>query len=414
MKNYRAIYEDQGDASSLEQKWFIKEETIRGVLTAPGNSDYFLAQNGGSIEYTQTIESSEQKSGRHHKTPIEQRETTDWSFTTFCNIDLSAIDGQSSIDRAIRTLYKNMFGSESVSGGVIAFDSTIAPQKTFSIFEIADIHSNQVFGAIPEAVNLNFPGDGQPMQEWSGFAKSALLVGIGKSTIDNTGGNTFELENGEGELFPVDAYVMIVGSDGVTRLDGTSNGPRQVEDRQGDTIILSGEPLAASDGSTNAIYLVYWEPENTKAIDNIQTGIGNGEITIAGIDPRAGELDNSIRSLSINCTNNHERIDYVYGKKGLGDTVFNAAGRLTCELTMEINLNRRLLHYIIGRRKFEGTDINIKLGDLSGRHLSVEIPRFIANVPTIPIPDTGSIPVSFTGNLYQSLIPGDEITIKFN
>jgi hypothetical protein len=44
----------------------------------------------------------------------------------------------------------------------------------------------------------------------------------------------------------------------------------------------------------------------------------------------------------------------------------------------------------------------------------MEVPKAIFPVPEIPVPDTGTIPVTFTGNAYQTTLDAaDEVTVSF-
>jgi hypothetical protein len=159
----------------------------------------------------------------------------------------------------------------------------------------------------------------------------------------------------------------------------------------------------------SAVYLVYFEPESPTAIDNPQTGL-KGSITIAGY----GTIDNCVRSMSINCTNNHEVQDFCYGEEGLGGPLFTPGGRMTAEVSMELNLNKELVGFLNHLKDFEGDDISLILGDSSGRHLLIELPKVIFPVPEVPVPESGTIPVTFTGNAYQTALDAaDEITVSY-
>jgi len=56
----------------------------------------------------------------------------------------------------------------------------------------------------------------------------------------------------------------------------------------------------------------------------------------------------------------------------------------------------------------------LQLGDMAGRHLQVQLPRVIFSVPTFTLPDTGSIPISFEGIAYQTVLDAaDELTLSY-
>ena len=63
---------------------------------------------------------------------------------------------------------------------------------------------------------------------------------------------------------------------------------------------------------------------------------------------------------------------------------------------------------------FEGQALTVKLGNVSGRHLELAMPKVLFSVPAFAVPDSGSIPVSFEGDALQSsLDAADELTIHF-
>lgn len=409
-KNFAAIYASPNDSVALEQKVYIKEESVRGVLALPGNTDFLYTLNGTSVNHQKPVESSPHKSGRHHTSIIRQKTTTEWTIPSFFNIDTTlGAASTSEIDLATRVLWKSLMGKEDTGGGSPVFTSAEDPSITFSIYEVGDLWAKQVPGAFVEGGNAQFPGDGQAQIEFSGMAKTALLVGIGKSTISNNGGNTVTLQTGEGKRIPVGAKVMLIEANGTTRSADTPAGTaRNVTVVAGDVVTVDGAALADADGSSTPVYLCYYEPDAPAAINNPQTGLV-GSITIVGL----GSAD-CVRSATINMVNNHELQDFCYGEEGLGGRLFTPGGRFTAEVTLELNLNHELVEFINGLDEFAGEDITLILGDAAGRHVQIEVPKSIFSIPEIPVPDTGTIPVSFTGNAYQTALDAaDEVTVSF-
>jgi hypothetical protein len=408
-KNYVSIYEGGNDAVALEQKIFIKEETVRGELALPAGTD-FIYHTGGSVNFSQPTESSPHKSGRHHTSVIKQKTVTTWSLSTFFNIDTSLLSaGVAEIDPGMRVLNKSMFGKEDVTGGSPVYSTAEDPSTTFTIMEIGDLWAKQAPGGFVESSNMQFPGDGDSTVEWAGNCKTQLLVGMGKSIIDNNAGNTIGLAAGEGERFPVGAKVMIIKDDNTKSADTIADSARTVTGVSGDVVTIDGAVLADADGSAADIYLVYFEPENAAAINDPQTGL-EGNITIAGY----GTIANCVRSFSVNGTNSHELQDFCFGEEGLGGPLFVPGGRFTGEVSMEINLNQELVAFINSLREFTGEDIDLVLGDAAGRHLKIDLPKVIFSIPEVSVPETGTIPVTFTGNANQTALDAaDEITVSY-
>lgn len=408
-KNYPSLYTSGNDAIALEQKIFIKKETVRGTIVLPAGSNFLYHISGGSINFTQAVESSPHKSGRHHNSVIAQKTTTEWTLPTFFNIDTSlGAPGSAEIDTAVRALHESMFGYEDSSAGAV-YDTRTPPDITFTMMEIGDIWAKQAPGCFVESANMTFPGDGQAQVEWAGRGKTVLLVGIGKSTTLNDGGNTVTVQAGEGKRFPIGAKVMIIDSTNAKSADTPAGSARTVTGVVGDVVTVDGAVLADSDGTGSPVYLVYFEPETPTAINDPQTGL-QGSVTITGF----GLIDNCVRAMSINAVNNHEVQDFCYGEEGLGGPLFTPGGRFTAEVSMELNLNKELVAFLNNLREFAGDEIELILGDASGRHLKIELPKVIFPVPEIAVPETGTIPVTFTGNAYQSALDAaDEITLSY-
>ena len=409
-KDFSAIYGSQNDAIALEQKIFLKEETNRGVLAVPAGTDFMYSLSGGSVNFSQPVESSPHRSGRHHTNIIRKKTTTSWTIPSFFNIDTAAGQSVAEIDPAVALLWRSLMGKVDVTGGYNEFTTGNDPDVTFSIYQNGDTWAIQAPGSFVESGNATFPGDGEAQTEFAGMSKTALTVGVGQSVTNNDGGNTITLNTGEGACFPVGAKVMVIESDGLTRSGDTPDGsPRTVTDATGDVITVDGAVLADSDGSGTPIYLSYYEPVTPVAINDPVTGLV-GSITIAGFP----NVANCVRNATVNMVNNHELLDYCYGEEGLGGPLFAPGGRFTAEVSLELNLNKELIGFMNSVRQFDGEDITLILGDGTGRHFEMLIPKAIFAVPEITVPDTGTIPVTFTGNAYQTGIDlADEVTASF-
>lgn len=409
-KNFADIYNDNSDSIALEQKFFIKEESIRGSFVAPVGADFIYSLSGGSINFSRPVESSPHRSGRHHTTPIKKKTSTEWSMPTFFNVDETlGAAAAAEIDPGIRVLHKSMFGREDNAAGA-EFTTATVPNTTFTLLENGDKWALQAVGAFVEAANMNFPGDGESNIEWSGMAKTALLIGVGKTTADNNGGNDITVEAGEGQRFKVGGQIMLVEADGLTRSADTPDGsPRAITAIAGDALTVDGAALADADGTGADLFISYYEPENPVAINNPLVGLV-GSVTIAGFTSIG-----CVRSATVSCTNNHELQDNCFGETGLGGSLFIPGGRFTAEVSLEINLNAEMVELINKiRDDLTGEDIQLILGDATGRHLELDLDKVIFSVPEISVPDTGPIPVTITGNAYQSDIDQfDEISIHY-
>lgn len=406
-KDYAAIYASANASIALEQRFYLKEETVRGTMVAPVGTDHFLHLSG-SITFEQPFESSPQKSGRHHNGIIKKKKVSAFSLSTYFNINTAAGDGKSSIDNAVKVLWKSLLGKEDVSGADAVYDSAIAPNTTFTLMEVGDKWARQTPGAFISGGNVQLPGDGEATVEWSGNGATTYMAGMAKTEVDNNAGNTVTVLAGEAARFREGAMVMLIEADGVTRSADTPDGtPRTILDITGDVITVDGAALADADGSAVDLYLVYYEPETPSAIDNPVTGLV-GSVSIVGLSNQC------VRSLGINVQNNHELVDYCYGEDGLAGTIFVPGDRMTAELTLSMNLGHQVLAFFNGLLDFTTENITAVLGDAAGRHVEFAIPSARFSVPGFSVPDTGSIPVEFSGTAYQTVLDAaDELTVSF-
>ena len=410
-KNYPAIYASNNDSIALEQRFYVKEETTRGVMVYPQVSDFIKHLPGGSITFEQPFESSPQRSGRHHTNIIVKKKVSSFTFSNYFNIDEGAIDGVNSIDIGMRVLWKSLLGFEDATGTDLIYNSTIDPNTTFTLVEAGDKWARQTPGCFILGGNIQLVGDGEATCEWSGNGKTTFLAGIAQSTVANS--TDFTVAAGEGKRFTPGAAVMIVKDDNTRSSDTPVTAPLIIDEVNGDVITFVGSPtLLDADGSGTPIYLVYHEPsvagesEVPAAIDNPIEGL-TGSVSIAGLSSQC------VRSLGMNAQNNHELVDYCFGEDGLAGALFVPGDRLTVELSLSMNLNADVLGFFAGLLQFPTEQIQAILGDSTGRHVQFDIPAARFQVPGFSVPDTGSIPIEFSGQAYQLNNPGDEFQVTF-
>ena len=223
--------------------------------------------------------------------------------------------------------------------------------------------------------------------------------------------NTITLESGEAERFEVGGAVMIIKTGNTRSTDTPDSSPRLITavNTVTDTITLGGAALADADGSVDPIYLCYYEPDDSSltAINDIQTGLGCSVV----IDALGTSC---FRSLGLNFQNNHELVDYCYGSNNLSGKYYVPGDRMTCEVSLSFNLSDEMIEFLHKVKRFAGQNITAILGDATGRHAKVELPRVIFNYPGFSLPDTGSIPVEFSGTAFESDDGlADEVTVSF-
>lgn len=408
-KNYAEIYANPTDSSALEQAFYLKLETTPGVYAYPTGTDFLLTLGGGGMSFSQPLESSPHRSGRHNNNTIKKKKELSWNLTTYFNIDTAPVAAISTeIDTAVRLLHKSMFGSETVTAGAV-YSTVVTPGTFFSMYEVGDKWARMSRGNFVDSCTLNFPGDGEATAEWSGMGVESLMIGIGKSVTANAG-NTVTVAAGEGKRFKVGGVVMIIKANGTSRSTDTPSGsPRLITAITGDVITLAGAVLTDADGSValTPVYLCYYEPTGKVAIDNPITGLV-GSVTITGL------AEQCVRSMVIACTNSHEAVNYCFGDDALSGSIMVPAGRFLASVTMEMNLNATIVGYFNDLQNFTAQNITLVLGEAAGRRLNVALPKVIFTVPSFTLPDTGSIPISFAGIAYQTALDaGDELTLSY-
>jgi len=208
---------------------------------------------------------------------------------------------------------------------------------------------------------------------------------------------------------------MYITGDGVTRSTATPNGTYATVTATDPLtgivtmdIALPADMNAPVDGAAQ-VFLAYAEPVTPTGISNIQTGLV-GSISIDGL----GGSVSCVRSFDLTLSNNHERVNYCYGTDGLATPFFVAGDRLSVELSVEMNLNHSTVEWLYDLDQFTSQDIDFVLGDSTGRHLKIDLPKIIFNIPTTTVPESGSIPFSADGIGYQTNLGGaDEVTVSY-
>ena len=405
-KNYADIYNSANVAIALEQRFYIKQELVRGELRIPTDDDFFFTLAGGSVSMTQPLTTSPHRSGRHHTSFIKGKKETSWTLPTYFNIDSTlAAASDAEIDPSLRVLWKSLLGKEDATDG-LKYTATV-PSTSFSIFECGDRVAKQVRLGFVQQATVTLPGDGEATCEWTGNAAEVIYVGIGKSTANNSA-NIVTLESGDGSQFSaaVGGKVMILKDDGVTRSLDTPNGSaRTIVSVVGDVVTLDGAALTDADGSSDPIYLAYYEPVSPSAINDPQTGL-EGSMLVDSV----GSI--CARNMTLTMGNEHELVTYCYGKDALEDYV--PGSRFTAAVSLETNLDKKTFNLFNRLQAFEAQELTAVLGPATGRRLELYLPKVVFDVPEISVPESGSVPVTFSGTAYQTALDQeDEVSVWF-
>ena len=405
-KNYKSIYESALDSSSLNQAFYLKKEVVNGTMVAPVGADFFYTLAGGSMSFTQPIEPSAHRSGRHNNNTIKKKKALEWSLPVYVNIDTGVAAGVTEIEPAIATLWESALGRKTIDGGLI-FDSVNDPSITFSIIETGDMWAKQAYGCFVDQAEISLPGDGESQITFSGMGVESYFVGISASSTANIA-HEVTVQTGHGKRFPVGSLVMIIKNDGVTRSSDTPTGsPRKVVSVAGDVVTLDGAALTDADGTADDVFLVYYEPTGAVGIDNPQTGLV-GEFASMSMGGQC------VRSATITIANGNELQNVCFGTDAVSGSIFVPASRLQVTASVEVNMNKQNVGLYNDVQAFVPQDMVFVLGDSSSRRLEVYLPKVIFNIPPVEVPDSGSVPVTFEGTAYQTALgEADEITVVY-
>lgn len=299
------------------------------------------------------------------------------------------------------------------------YDSSTDPSVTMTIFENLDHMAKQASGCFVNQVEISLPGDGQAQLNWSGNGKTVKHAGIGKiKTITAAAGaNVLTMEPGDELRFDVGSLVMIVkDSDGVARSGDTATARKVTAVNKTDhKVTIDGAALTIATAVNDL--LCYWEPSTYTGVNAPQTGLV-GQISIASLPGLS-----CVRSATVTLNNNHELSDYCYGTDGLSGALFVPGGRLEATISVEMNLNANLVEFMKRIRDFEAQSLVLVCGPQQSssptvaeekHHFRVALPKVQFQVPSISVPETGSVPVTFEGTALQTVLDAaDEVTASY-
>lgn len=365
------------------------------------DQDFFLYTTGG-INFTQPIETNNHRTGRFHTGIIKSKKVVEFSMDAMLNMAGNAGD---SIDTALKLLYKSVFGKETTTPLTSIKYEQGLPNVTFSVVKASTIFGEYYDGVYAKDWTLTAPGDAPVTQSFSGMGSDGSIAGMGvldgavvasaNVVLDATHASRFE-QNARVMLVDADGRTIKAGYDGTLIVNSVNTGT--------DTIVLS----SAIDAADNDL-LVFWHPGAVQQTgkDAIFTDLeGSIKLSSGGASICATQIELAL-------VNDHIDLSNCFGddvNKG-----FAAGNRATWTLSVTLDLSNENMADLVQARKFGGFSPEIIIGDAaSGRYMKITAPRWIVSVPAIELPENGTTPYTFEGNLYQSS-PGarDPIEIEF-
>lgn len=372
-----------------------------GTETAGVDDQDFLLYTTGGPTFSQPIESNSHRSGRYHSGIIKKKKVAEFNLSTYVN--MSGLAG-SSLDAAVKLLWKSLLGDETVSGSAIRYRQGL-PNFYMSLVRVSTIFAEYYTGAYVRDMNLSFPGDGPAMCEWSGKASKRTIAGIAKINGAVSASANVVLVAGQYKRYDLLAPVMVVDPDGRTILHGADGSLTISTITGGSEQLTLSAAVSVGDGG----YIVPWHPGAVQ-----QTGRDAIFTDLQGsFKLNAGGSSAAVTGIELSFTNDHHDFDGDFGSDS--NKGFAAAERLTMGLNVTFDLSNENYPEVVQSSQFQGFSPEIILGDpSSGRYLKVTAPKWLPAVPTIEVPESGVTPVTLEGNLFQS-VPGaqDPILVEF-
>ena len=382
----------------------LKLGLLNGGSEAVGtdDQDFFLYTTGG-INFSQPVESNPHRTGRFHSDVIKSKKVVEFDMDAMLNMQGNAGD---SLDNAIRVLYESMTGKETVVASTSIDYEQDLPNFTFSVVKASTIFAEYFDGCYVKDYTLTAPGDAPVTQKFTGMGSDGSIAGIGQldgAVVSSAIVTLVSAPYKHAERFTVGAKVMAVDTDGRTILYG-ADGSLSVSSVD---LVLNQITLSAPIDLSDAAYIVFWHPGAMQQTgrDNIYTDLeGSFKFTSSGNEVCATNIELSL-------VNDHQDLNNCFGDDA--NKGFAAANRATWSLSVTLDLSGENIGDLIQSRNFGGLDGDLIIGDIAGRHLVVDFRKWIVSVPTIDLPENGTTPVTFEGNLYQSS-PGSRDPIKLS
>lgn len=370
-------------------------------VVGTNDADNLLYTTGGPT-FNQPIESNTHRSGRFHSRIIKKKKVAEFGFQTFVNMSGTAGD---SLDAAVRLLWKNILGKETVIASTKILYTQDLPNFYMSMVRVSTVFAEYYTGMYVKENTLTFPGAGPATCDWKGKASKRVIAGLAKINGAVSASATLVVDTGQATRYDATAPVMVIDPDGRTILAG-ADGSLTISSitLNTDTIVLSTAVTVADNG-----FLVPWHPGAIQqtARDAIFTDLeGSFKLRSTG-----SNID--VTNIVLAMNNNHNDLDGYFGRDA--NAGFVAGNRLDMTLTVTFDLTtQETMGEIVQSSQFAGFSPEIILGNVAGRYLKIKAPNWIPSVPTIEVPENGPTPVTLEGMLYQST-PGarDPITVEF-
>jgi len=360
-----------------------------GSESAGTNGTDFLFCTKAGLSYSQDFEPSMHRTGRQPTNIIKKKKMVEGELEMYVNM---ATGSSPTLDNPVALILEGIFGRKTeVAGTSISFDMADPSSKYFSIMQCNNVFSRAVNGGYAKSMTLNLPGDGEALMTIPLKGRDSKECSIAQVDGAVSASPNVTVNAGEQGGFEAEARVMVVSPDGRTVLAG-ADGTLSVSSIAGSVLALSSAVSCPDDS-----FVAPWSPQvfGTVGTDNPVVGL-EGSVSFDG----GSTTVEQIRSVEITVDPKLEDLDNYYGADG--NRGYVVGDRADIMVNVELNLSADQFRRIIGSKALNVFAMKIILGPAGGRRLEISCP-YVRFKPVSPeIPDSGTVPVTFEGQAFQS------------
>jgi len=382
-------------------KVFIAVEATKGTPAKAVSDDTVMLSGPGSIVQAREVIPDEQiRAGRSRLTPIPGRyEAGAWNFPTYIKPS-----GALGTKPEAANLFKVALGTETTNAGVSVVYTLANNIESFSLWFLKDHTLYIGVGATVNVLEMNIPGGGPGLCNWSGQFIKQLYAGTDELNGEHAGASV-----ALGTITVADArkYNLAGESGGIYITIGSDdNGGAgfQVTGVNYTTNVLTISPNLTTTQADEAV-VAPWVPTQTELGDPL-----HGKPGIATLDEGSGAANYLITSFRMTLTNNVKYIDDeksgdLFPATHLTPSFRDVAG--TVEILFrqnDVKFDRFALQRTSGA-------LIVPIGDVAGDIVQASLPQLEFRAPADAGDEEIRRTLDFDGPASSSL--NDELSITF-
>lgn len=374
-----------------------------GVEAAGTNGTDFFLMTKASHKYTQPRTISNHRTGRLPSSTIKAKKMVEGDIETYINIDTSLMNP--AVDAPLVALLKQVLASYSSSASEVRFNMSQAPTAYNTLYETTNITGSLLNGIYAKSFEISLPGDSPAQYKMTFKGRDVKSCTISQLNGIVSASTSVVLNAGEGSNVEAGALVMCIGVDGRTCTAGGDGLLYVVSTNTSThTVVLSAAVTCADDS-----YLVPFDPA-------VFGGLGGTDAPAVGLVGSVsfdnGSTTFDTRSVMIKIDDKKSDIDNYYGSDS--NKGYIVGSRAEINVSVEINLSAVQYKKLMQIKADSTYALKVVLGDPAGRRLEVLLPKVQFNQPSVDIPDSGPVPVTFEGFALDSANGAlDAITLSY-